>query len=153
MTAAIPTPEALEAEIRELIQSLGHLMHEYSWSHGVAYSRQVVDQAHVSGGRGDRDGDMLRSAAEGRTVDAKRSVAYDHSALRDALRQTSRKVRRVQSDIDAKVDLLRSSIEKDERRHGPMFDALRNPRTASNADLAESREARVRRRDRGEAIP
>lgn len=149
----IPPPDMLELEIRDLIQSLGHLMHEYRWCHGVAYSRQVVDQAHVSGGRPDRDGDLLRQATEGKDVEAKRSTAFDHSHLREALRFTVKKVRRIQSDVDAKVDLLRSSIEKDERRHGPMFDALRNPRTASNSDLAESRDARTRRRDRGEAIP
>lgn len=151
--APIPTPEQFEAELKELIQALGYLAHEYRWCHGVAYSRQIVEQAQVSGGRPDRDGDMLRAAANGERVQAQKSVAFEHSALRDSLRFTVKKVRRVHSDIDAKVDLLRAGIEKDERRHGPTFDPLRMPRTASRKDLEESREARSRRRERGEDIP
>lgn len=147
-----PRPDDLERDVRTLIASLGHLMHEYRWAHGVAYSRQVTDEAHVANSRRDPDGDMLRAADAGQDVDPHRSVAFDHASLRGGLTETARHVRRIMSETDAKVDMLRVRIEKDERRHGPMFDALRNPRTETRAELDERRQAQLRRRLRGEAI-
>lgn len=158
MTIAL-SPEAMAEEIRACKRALDDLLREYAVAYDVAHSRQVTDQAHVSGGRSDRDGDILKAVTEGRGADPLKSVAFDHRKLRAELRFASEFVRlflygRRKPDrffgVLDQVDVLRMRLEKDEQRHGAEFDAVKFPRTAYRDDVEESVAAQVQRREAGD---
>lgn len=134
------TPEQFEKECRTVVQFLGYLAHEYRWAYGVAHSKQVGTNAL---------GVRIKTSDP---PDPTFSGMNGHHKLRDVLEEACTNISETRRHVQDDVHDVRRALFKDEVPHGPLFDALRNPRTATRADKREAREAQMRRRERRESI-
>jgi hypothetical protein len=151
MTA--PSPDVFDAACRTLIAEIKQLQNEFRWASGVAYSQQVIEQAHVTSGRPDRDGDIVRAALKGTDPNPMHSTAFDHAGLRGQLTHAAITIRASTKAVSLDVDKLKEKMLRDERPHG-VFDPMRNPRSLDplSNEHAELLEAQARRRERGEEV-
>ena len=134
----VPTPAEIDASIRTMVEHLRTIKTEYRWVHGAAFSRAVADEAKVQvTSPNDPTGELATD--RGRSL-MRRQMYRASEAVEEALTELSRA-----------TGALRSAAPPDPG--GIRFEALRNPRSASRADLAEARAAQERRELRGEAIP
>ena len=130
-----PDPRVLNERLNNIRGSLSRIPAEYAWLYPMGYERSVRDgeKVTVSGVRGNDD------------------LIISTYAARRALEEASRKV----SDAEDLLRLAEGDLRKALGRHDPRegFEALRYPRSATRADLAEAKAAKERRIERGEALP
>jgi hypothetical protein len=128
-------PRVLAEKVKSVRSASNRVLSQYRWLYPMGYERAVrdVEKVTVTGERGIDD--LLVST---------------HGARR-ALEDASKHVAVALSELHAAENDIRKALGRHDPREG--FTALRYPRTATRADLAESREAQGRRKDRGEAVP
>lgn len=133
MTA--PTPADFDAACDEVVSFLREAQTEYRWAHGVAHSRTVGDEVKVTASRSDPVGSILLS---------KRST-------RKACERAMRDIKDARDAVDAAIKGLNSALHLVDPK--PRFEPLRYKADATRADITEAREAQMRRREQGEAVP
>jgi len=128
------SPQAFEAELRDLVKEAALLAAEYRWVYSAAYGQASGEGLGVSGSSEDQVAGMViesdqRNKARGAMVGA-----------REKLRDARSKVREAETRLGKVVPKPRPQIE---------FEG-RHPRSVSRAELREAREAQERRQARGE---
>ena len=128
-------PRVLAEHIKNIRSSANKVSHTYRWLYPMGYERAVRygEKVTVSGVKGNDD--LLIS-----TYGARR-----------CLEEVTRRVADAEESLRLAEISMRQALGRADPREG--FEQLRYPRSATRADMAEAHEARLRRHDRGEAIP
>lgn len=131
-------PSVIARNAREVREQASRIVLEYRWVHGAAHARTVGDQAHVH-----------TTSVNNPTLDL--ATSKDKAAMRRALSRAAKALEAAQAELKSCEHLLRQATSHERER--VEFEALRYPRTATRADLAEGAQAQARRHARGEGVP
>lgn len=140
MTA--PTPAQYERLLDELFSVSSSrrwrkvLLESYKWTVGPSLERAVVEEAKI------------RSTSPNTPVE---TIAASKAHIRRAQDRATRNVNHAISDLRDAIRACDQALETLDPPARP--EPLRYPRTVSNAELEEARDARERRKEMGEAIP
>jgi hypothetical protein len=144
-----PKPEDFE---RLLDQVLGQaarwrtdLAKEYRWAYGASHERVVREGVGRSSGPSDPTASVVGDPRPG----ANRIAGQ--AAIRRVLEQAPRRVIEAENALKALEKQLVGVMDRLDPREG--FEQLRYPRTASESDLTDAKEAQRRRETRGEHVP
>ena len=139
MTERPATPAELERTLGDIIASCQRIRSEYKWVAGLAYGQNV----------GESSGKVSNSAKPDPTGSV--ATSPQKAAMRSRASQATERTKDALGLLrGAEQALKRATAYEPER---VAFVALRFPRTATRADLKDSREARIRRAERQEEIP
>lgn len=136
-----PTPLEFGRQLDELSRlttkkSLGSLLENYGHAHNAGHERTVQEQARI------------RSTNPSTPTE---SIAASKASIRRECERADRLVRDSIANLEAANRRLMAALNSLDPPVTP--EPLRYPRTVTNAELEESRGARERRREMGEAIP
>lgn len=133
------SPAAFRDDVQRLILSLRALENEYAIAHDAAFSSQVMEQASVASG----------------PSNIPHALVDQHASLRAQLRSACELIRKVHLGrrqppeffgIEQQTNALRAALGRSERRHGPMFDPVRFPRSVYKDEVEAAVDAQGRRR-------
>jgi hypothetical protein len=134
----VPSPGEFDASVRAIIEQAQRIRIEYRWNHGAAFDRAVGDQAKVQvSSPNDPTGELATDKSR--------------SAMRKQMYRAADAIEKALDELAVATGALKAGAARDPG--GIRFEALRNPRSATRADLAESAAAAERRAERGESIP
>lgn len=143
-------PAELNAELAEILQLVRSIGREYPWVHAAAFAPSVQDPSEVTARGGPRASrppedsgtDPAHSDSTGNVVASSAKVRARRHAGR-AVREVQRAVKNLRVGVDELADAL-GAVDRETYNPGPW------PRTATRAEIATARDARERRRERGE---
>lgn len=151
----LPTPNDVERDLRDIrsaiderkitlgdrVVTIPSLADEYRWAYGASLAPSVKDRTS--------SGPTI--ADDGSVPGATAAAAAEKEAMRARVAQAAEKIGKAVSNLRSARDDLDAAMRRLSPPEG-YVPAKRFPRTASDADLADAREAQERRRAAGQGF-